>query len=376
MDDILALDTESNTWNKAAPFDSRGKLVCYSVATDTHCDAYQWTELAPEDVQNRVDRHKLIVGFNFKHDYHWLHNHGVDLSNANIWDVQLAEYILSHFTNKFPSLDKTCEQYNVTKKIDIVKTDYWEKGIQTEDIPWHILREYAAHDAKITLECYHHQRKRMTPQQVKLCQLMSLDMHVLREMEYNGIIYNEELCVTRSEEIDAKIKTIESKLAAIYPNVPINFASNDHLSAFLYGGTVVEPAKEMIGFYKTGDKKGQPKYKNIEIEHVLPQLYKPLKGSELLKPGMYSTDEATLKKLKGKNTIVQLLLELAKLEKLNGTYYRGLVKLRETMHWEPNTLHGSFQQASTATNRLSSSRPNLQNFSGELQDIFVSRYEY
>jgi DNA polymerase I-like protein with 3'-5' exonuclease and polymerase domains len=137
---------------------------------------------------------------------------------------------------------------------------------------------------------------------------------------------------------------------------------------------VKEEAKEHIGFFKTGEKKGQPKYKNIVIEHVLPRLYEPLKGSELQKEGFFATDEGTLRKLKGKKETVNLLLELAKLEKLNGTYYKGLVALREKMHWPQGVLHGQFNQCSVSTGRLSSNKPNLQNFASELQDIFISKY--
>ena len=203
---------------------------------------------------------------------------------------------------------------------------------------------------------------------------MCMDMHVLQEMEATGLPYDEQLCATRAQEVDDKISKIKLQLSAIYPNVPINFGSGDHLSAFLYGGIVKEDGKEHIGFFKTGEKKGQPKYKNIVIEHLLPRLYEPLRGSELQKDGMFATDEGTLRKLKGKKSVVSLLLELSKLEKLNGTYYKGLVVLREEMHWSAGVLHGQFNQTIAATGRLSCSKPNLQNFAIELQDIFVSRY--
>lgn len=153
-----------------------------------------------------------------------------------------------------------------------------------------------------------------------------------------------------------------------------NFNSGDHLSAFLYGGVVKEDSKEFIGFFKTGERKGQPKFKNVVIEHHLPRLYEPLKGSEMKKAGNYAVDEGTLRKLKGKKEVVNQLLELSKLEKLNGTYYKGLVKLREEMGWPVGILHGNFNQTTAATGRLSSSRPNLQNFASELQDIFISEY--
>lgn len=203
---------------------------------------------------------------------------------------------------------------------------------------------------------------------------MCQDLLILREMEGNGLPFDEQLCKTRAIEVDDQISEIRGKLTAIYPNIPVNFSSNDDLSAFLYGGIVKEDGKEHVGFFKTGAKAGQPKYKNITIEHVLPRLYQPLKGSELKKEGMYATDEATLKKLKGKKDVVNLLLELSKLEKRNGTYYKGLVKLREEMNWEDGVLHGQFNQCVAATGRLSSSKPNLQNFDSQLQDIFVSKY--
>jgi DNA polymerase-1 len=368
------------THNKGNPYDNRNELVCFSYASDSKgCDAVQWHKATAKPLhicQNLINDADLVVGFNFKFDYHWLAKEGVDLSESNIWDVQIAEFILSHQTNKLPSLNDTCERYGIEKKLDVVKTEFWDKGVQTDEVPWPVLRDYAAHDAKVTLQCYHAQIKLMTQQQITLCKLMCMDLHVLREMEATGLPYDEELCATRAQEVDDKISKIKGALAATYPNVPINFGSGDHLSAFLYGGVVKEDGKEHVGFFKTGERKGQPKYKNIIIEHVLPRLYVPLKGSELQKEGMFATDEGTLRKLKGKKATVDLLLELSKLEKLNGTYYKGLVKLRKEMHWPPNILHGQFNQCIAATGRLSSTRPNTQNMASDIQDVIVSRYKH
>ena len=373
---ILSLDCETTTFNKGNPYDSRNKLVCYSWCNEVSNSAVLWNDDARHNLQLELDgsRHPTVVGFNFKFDYHWLAKNGVDLSKSNIWDVQIAEFILSNQTNRFPSLNDTCVKYGIQKKLDVVQLEYWDKGINTDEIPWPVLRDYAAHDAKVTLECYHAQVKLMTPKQRQLCRLMCMDMHVLREMEATGLPFDEQLCAKRAREVDDQVSEITRKLTAIYPHVPINFGSGDHLSAFLYGGIVKEDSKEHIGFFKTGVKAGQPKYKNIVIEHVLPRMYEPLKGSALQKEGMFATDEGTLRKLRGKKQVVQLLLELAKLEKLNGTYYKGLVALREKMHWPVGYLHGQFNQTTAGTGRLSSSKPNLQNFASELQDIFVSKY--
>lgn len=370
---LLCIDTETTTSNKGNPYDSHNSLVCISFADESSSGT-----LAVSDINNLlrpIQESDLVIGFNFKFDLHWLMKAGLStLRTKQIWDVQIAEFILSNQTNRFPSLNETCEKYGFESKLDVVKTEYWDKGINTDAIPWDVLSEYATKDAELTLACYHAQRKLLTPAQVKLCYLMCQDLQILQEMEANGIPFDEELCQTRAKEVDDKISTIKTKLSAIYPSVPINFASNDNLSAFLYGGVVKEASKEHIGFFKSGQKAGQPKYKNIIIEHQLPRLYVPLKGSAMAKEGNFATDEGTLRKLKGKKELVGTVLELSKLEKLNGTYYNGLVSLRNEMNWEPGILHGNFNQTTAQTGRLSSSRPNLQNFASELQDIFISKY--
>jgi len=152
----------------------------------------------------------------------------------------------------------------------------------------------------------------------------------------------------------------------------------DQLSCFLYGGTIREEYKEHVGFFKSGDKVGQPKYQNKEKEHILPQLVVPLKNSELAKKGFYSTDEGTLRKLKGNKKIKEIiasLLKLSELEKLNGTYYKGIPKINEEMHWPAGKLHGQFHQCVAQTGRLSSSKPNLQNMAESCLSIFMSRYD-
>lgn len=371
---ILALDTETTIWSKGNCYDARNSMVCYSYASAESSGCLRTASL--EWLQQALPKTKLVVMFNGKFDLHWFIKEKVyQLREKQIWDCQIAEFILSNQTHRFPSLNETCEKYGIPLKEDVVKEQYWNKGINTDEIPWEILSSYAEHDAVITLQCYHEQRKLMTPPQVKLCYLMCQDLQILQEMEMNGLLFDEELCVTRSLEVDDKISTLKLQLSSIYPNVPINFGSNDHLSAFLYGGVVKEDSKEHMGFFKTGIQKGLPKYKNVVIEHILPRIYEPLKGTEMQKENVFATDEGTLRKLKGKKGVIQSILELSKLEKLNGTYYRGLVKLRKEMNWEEGVLHGQFNQTTAQTGRLSSSRPNLQNFSSELQDIFVSAYD-
>jgi len=377
---LLALDTEGPIFSKTELW--RGNhygdprpLVCYSCAVPEETWAVKWSEDGVDEVTTELAACDMVVGANFKHDVGVLRKVGVDFSGVKVWDVQIAEFLLSRQTHKYPSLDSICEKYGIPKKLDVVKTEYWEKGIETEDVPWPILSEYAAHDAAVTLACAKKQMEEMNPKMTTLCRLMGQDLLILQEMEHNGITYDEELCKKKSLELDNEISEITKTLSNVYPGIPINFASGDQLSAFLYGGVVVEEAKEHIGFYKTGIKAGQPKYKNVVIEHPLPRLFEPVKGSELKKEGFYETNEGVLKKLKGPHKkLVDLLLRLSKLEKLNGTYYRGLPKLNAEMRWPKGKLHGQLNQTLAGTGRLSSSKPNQQNFASELQDIFISDF--
>jgi DNA polymerase-1 len=381
---VLALDTEGPCFSDKEPWKGNvygdpSPLVCFSYASaDIAGVVEKWDDEAADIVQQLLDKYSLVVGFNFKHDVAWLRRHGVNFSNVRIWDVQLAEFVLSRQHTKFPSLADTCLRYGIEPKQDVVKSEYWDKGIDTKDIPWSVLSEYAAHDASITLQCYHAQLGHLSPAQKKLVSLMSQDLLVLQEMEQNGIAFDAELCKQKELELDNEIFAINETLSKVYPDITINFNSTHQLSAFLYGGTIREVVKVLDGFYKGGARAGQPKLKNKEIEHVFPRLFIPVKGSELATEGLYGTNEGVLKKLKAldkkNNYIVAQLLKLAKLEKLNGTYYKGLPKLNEEMHWPKGKLHGTLNQTLAVSGRLSSSKPNQQNFASELQDIFVSQY--
>ena len=73
--------------------------------------------------------------------------------------------------------------------------------------------------------------------------------------------------------------------------------------------------------------------------------------------------------------IIDLILTRSGLVKKVSTYYRGLVSLIKDSNWNPGTIHGQLNQCVARTGRLSSSKPNLQNFDGEIKGLFKSRYK-
>lgn len=376
---ILTSDFEITIYNKGNPFDLRNKAICLGVKWNNENSFCDFNIAPPFWSQEKdVKNNDLCLFFNAKFDLHWYRKLGVDVSSWKIWCCQIAEFILSGQTVRFPSLQYTALKYNLGHKIDTTKEEYWNKGIDTDKIPVDVLSDYCKQDVELTYKIYLEQLKQFQEKPVlfKLFKLLCQDCLILEEMEWNGLKYDIELCHQRSKELNTEITSIQKQLASVYPDIDINFNSGDMLSAFLYGGTIKEEGKEEIGTFKTGERKGQIKYKNMIIEHQLPRLITPLKNSELKKKGFYKTDENTLKKLKGiaASKFVGSLLRLAEIQKLDGTYYKGLPKLAKEFNWEPNYLHGQFHQVVTQTGRLSSSKPNQQNFANECLDIFVSRY--
>jgi len=373
---ILTSDTEITTWNMGSAFDNRNFLVCNAWKIDnepTRCDP-----TTTDDFNFSFKKCTLIVLFNAKFDLHWYRRQGLSLNSINVWCCQLAEFYLENQRNTYPSLEETAVKYGLGHKIDVIKTNYWDKGINTNEIPTGILYPYAIQDVDLTYKIYLEQVKQFKtkPALYKLFRLACQDLLVLQEMEWNGLKVDTTLMQKTSEELDEKIKTVLDPLKEVYPNVVINFGSGYQLSSFLYGGTIKEEFKEHCGFYKTGAKAGQPKYKWVEKETTLPRLIEPIKGSDLAKEGFFATNEDVLKKLKGPNAkkFVAPLLEYAKLEKLNSTYYKGMLTRMQEYNWTDGVLHGQFNQCVTITGRLSSSKPNQQNLAGDCLNIFISRF--
>lgn len=372
MNDVITSDFEVTTFSKGNPFDKRNKVVCLGVKQNNE----ETKVIFRDEIETRTEE-CLYIFFNAKFDLHWYRREGFQLPER-VWCCQVAEFILGGQKERYPSLEDTAIKYGLGNKIDVIKTEYWNEDINTDAIPQEILSEYCRQDVDLTYKIYLKQLEQFqaNPLLFRLFKLMMHDLLVLEEMEWNGQLYDEELCKKKAEVINQQISEITAKLNSVYPDVPINFNSPDQLSAFLYGGTIYEDTKEHVGYFKTGKQAGEPKYKKVTIEHVLPRLVEPLKGSALKKDGVFATDASTLRKLKGPaaKKFVGPLLKLSELDKLNSTYYLGLPSKNAEKHWPKGMIHGQFNQVVAGTGRLSSSEPNLQNFAGDCLDVFITRY--
>ena len=241
------------------------------------------------------------------------------------------------------------------------------------------MTEYLQQDLNLTHQLFLIQKEMFETTHKGMWRLFQLHMEdqvCLREMERNGILYETDKSIQLAQEMEQTISKLDEQF-----NLPewFNFGSGDHLSSFLYGGTVDIDTHVPIGVYKSGAKVGQTRYKIVTHTYSFPQQFKPIKGSELKKDGYYATDEKTLKRLRGTKEAkakLSLLDERSKLEKLRGTYYAGFPKKIAEMGWRDNYLHPSFNQCVTVTGRLSSSNPNGQNQPPESKALCISRFPY
>lgn len=374
----LVLDVESTTKNKGSPFEPDNKLC--SIGTQDGVWEIEHSSQAPygealKECQDAVDNTDILVFFNAKFDLHWLRRYGILFQHKKVWDCQLAHFLMTRQTHRYPSLDDVAEYWGEKKKLDVVKTEYWEKGIDTDQVPWTILEEYNEYDCLLTEAIYHKQRDYYSsrPELNRLLYLQHLDLIILEEMEWNGMKYDVELSRLLSEETKRELESVSAELNAVYPGTPINWNSTDQVSAFLYGGTIKHDYQYEDGVFKSGKRAGQPRLRWATEYYDLPQLVKPLRGSELAKEGLYATDQGTLRQLKASKKVrrlIDLLLKESELEKLIGTYYDGLISKCGT----DGIIHGRFNQCVAATGRLSSSDPNLQNFDGRVDQCLVSRF--
>lgn len=380
MSNTLILDIECLTSNNGNPFDNLNKCVCVGLKWINGPPMIQYSDL--KTIQCAIDAANLIVGFNIKFDLHWLRKINIDISKVKVWDCQLAHFLLNNQKTPYPSLNDVAAHYKFPPKIDNIALNYWDKGIDTDLIPQQELSEYLIQDLWLTEQIYLKQKEELKEKGLyPLFKLQCDDLLVLREIEYNGLKFNTEKALDRAEKIDSELKTIQHKLTEIIGGIPFNPNSNDHVSAILYGGNIVEDVRVPVGIFKTGNKVGETRYKIITKIYELPRIAEPLRGTEVKKPEgsqkIWKVNEPILRSLKlnkkGK-IIVDLLGQYGKLEKLYGTYLIGYSNLIKKMNWEKDTLHGTFNQCVAVTGRLTSTKPNQQNIDPETKLYFESRY--
>lgn len=322
---ILSLDTETTSVN---PIDA--ELVGLSFAAEEGKAFYVAIPTEREKAERIVNIFKplyespdiLKIGQNIKYDMEVLMNYGVRLS-APMFDTMIAHYVLQpEQKHNMDILAETLLNYQ-TVHIDELIGPKGKGQKSMRDLSPASVCDYAAEDADITLRLYNVLKPRLKEAGVEQL-FYDIEMPlvpVLADMETTGVRLDTEALAETSKVLTERMKQIERNIYELAGH-EFNIASPKQVGEVLFG--------EM---------------KIVE---------KPKKT----KTGQYVTSEEVLQQLRSKAPIVADILEHRGLKKLLGTYVDALPKL---INPRTGHIHTSFNQAVTATGRLSSSDPNLQN---------------
>ena len=264
----------------------------------------------------------LKIGQNIKYDLEVLAHYGIELK-GELWDTMIAHYLIQPELHH--NMDYMAEVYlnYQTIHIDELIGPRGKNQKSMRDLsPTHVY-EYAAEDADITLRLKNVLEPKLKEAGVEhlFYEIEMPLVRVLAEMEMNGVLIDTDSLKETSELFTSRLKELEQRIYEL-AGEEFNIASPKQVGDILFG-----------------------KLQIIE---------KPKKT----KTGQYVTNEETLQTLRTKHEIVEKILEHRGLKKLMGTYVDALPKL---INPRTGHIHTSFNQTITATGRLSSSDPNLQN---------------
>ena len=325
----FAFDTETTSLDYRI-----AEMVGFSVAFDAN-DAY-YIPLAHdyEGAPEQLNRETILaqikpiledvsvekIGHHLKYDAHILHNHGIELQGW-YFDTMLASYVLNSVATRH-GMDDVARVY-----LSHLTTTYEQvagKGVKQKtfnQIEIETAAHYAAEDAHVTYRLYEVLSKKLKAAPELDSILHNIEMPVARVltiMEENGIELDLKFLDQLSVDFSNTIQNLESQIIEM-AGQSFNVSSPKQVGEVLF------------------DKLG-------------------LKGGKKTATGQYSTSESILEKID--HPITALILEYRGLSKLKSTYTDGLQKQANN---DSGRVHTSYHQALTATGRLSSTDPNLQN---------------
>lgn len=323
--DFLSLDTETTSTNAidaelvGLSFAVKEKEAWYVAIPAKREEALQIVNIFKPLYENPQI---LKIGQNIKYDLEVLANYGIELK-GELWDTMIAHYLIQPELHH--NMDYMAEVYlnYQTIHIDELIGPRGKNQKSMRDLSPTQVYEYAAEDADITLRL-----KNVLEPKLKDAGVVDLFyqiemplVRVLAEMEMNGVLIDTDSLKETSELFTMRLTELEHRIYEL-AGEEFNIASPKQVGDILFG-----------------------KLQIIE---------KPKKT----KTGQYVTNEETLQSLRSKHEIVEKILEHRGLKKLVGTYVDALPKL---INPRTGHIHTSFNQTITATGRLSSSDPNLQN---------------
>ncbi|MBO4851933.1 MAG: DNA polymerase I [Prevotella sp.] len=322
---FLSLDTETTSTSPmdaelvGLSFSIRENQAFYVPVPENRLLAQEIVEIFRPLYENP---HSLKIGQNIKYDIQVLANYGITVEGP-LWDTMVAHYLIQpEMRHNMDLMAEALLNYK-TIHIDQLLGPKGKNQKSMRDFTPSEVYEYAAEDADVTLRL----KKVLEPKlrEVGAEQLFyDIEMplvRVLAEMERNGVRIDTKALAETSQAFTKRMNDIEERIYQLAGET-FNIASPKQVGDILFNKL-----------------------------HIIE---KPKKT----KTGQFVTSEEVLQTLKGKHEIVEKILAHRALKKLLGTYIDTLPTL---VNPKTGHIHTSFNQTVTATGRLSSSDPNLQN---------------
>jgi len=323
--EILSLDTETTSTDAID-----AELVGLSFSVEERKAFYVAIPAEREEALKFVNIFKplyenekiLKVGQNIKYDYEVLNKYGVNVK-GKMFDTMIAHYLIQpELRHNMDYMAETLLNYK-TIHIDELIGPKGKHQKNMRDLSPTDIYEYACEDADITLQLKNTLEPKLKEANAEqLFHEIEMPLvRVLADMELHGVRIDTEALKDTSRIFTDRMTQLEQEIYKL-SGEQFNISSPKQVGEVIFG--------------------------KLQI------MEKPKKT----KTGQYVTSEEVLVSLKTKHPIISKILEYRGIKKLLGTYIDALPKLikKQTGH-----IHTSFNQALTATGRLSSSDPNLQN---------------
>lgn len=319
----FAFDTETSGFDFHCD-----RLVGVSIAIEPH-HAY-YIPIMPENATERLeflrrameDEQVVKIGQNIKFDLLWLRRYGIEVRGFKV-DTMILHYLLdAESRHSMNYMARTLLNYDPIEITSLIGSG--ARQLTMDRVALDVIAEYAAEDADITLQLYRELWPKVVSEGFESLYRTVEEplIDVLADMEWEGVRIDSVALGEYAVELTAAMDAIEAKIREMADAPDLNVNSSRQL--------------------------GEVLFERLKIDN------KPRKT----KTKQYSTDEEYLQSLASRHPIIPLILEYRGLKKLLSTYVEALPKL---VNPATGRIHTSYNQAVTATGRLSSTNPNLQN---------------
>ena len=320
----------------------------------------QWKE-----IQDELDTADIIGAHNLKHDVSILATAGdITVAPHKLHCTQLTEFILSgQNRERHYSLNAVAEGYGIELKDDAVRS-YWDRDIDTYDIPDHILGPYCEKDCEITLRVLERQLELLEPLGVK--KIVELDNEftmVCTEIECNGFAFNVERAMEIRKSFGKLVDIAEQEMLELIGDTRVNIGSSAQMKLILYNRGKVKVKVKWEEWVLHQVKKYPDETKYYE-KHFTEEIELTGLGFKDINSG--SIDKDTLKQLKASTKIQKRFKELMRQRNKDWQVCKTLLSKKGdkglvTKISRDGFVHPTLNQTIARTGRLTSSDPNSQN---------------